>query len=145
MKARIQKRLRNYKRRIQYRLRKKQWDEQRHPMFQDQHIHYDIAAKSKGLNGAGLGALHLLVQRLGRLGTVLSSVYILPLLFSSVAVGITWGFLYNPQFGPLYYIYNAFGQQAPGWLGNPTWAIWAVSVVVLVVGTPPGVAGTVTV
>jgi raffinose/stachyose/melibiose transport system permease protein len=78
----------------------------------------------------GLG-LALLVQRLGRLGTVLSSVYILPLLFSSVAVGITWGFLYNPQFGPLYYIYNAFGQQAPGWLGNTTWAIWAVSVVVL--------------
>jgi raffinose/stachyose/melibiose transport system permease protein len=46
-------------------------------------------------------------------------------------VGITWSFLYNPQFGPLYYIYNAFGQQAPGLLGNPTWAIWAVSVVVL--------------
>jgi raffinose/stachyose/melibiose transport system permease protein len=78
----------------------------------------------------GLG-LALLVQRLGRLGSALSSIYILPLLFSSVAVGITWSFLYNPQFGPLYYIYNSFGQQAPGWLGSPTWAIWAVSVVVL--------------
>lgn len=79
---------------------------------------------------AGLG-LALLVQRLGRLGTALSSLYILPLLMSSVAVGITWSFLYNPQYGPLYYIYNAFGEQAPGLLGNPTWAIWAVSVVVL--------------
>lgn len=78
----------------------------------------------------GLG-LALLVQRLGRLGSVLSSIYILPLLISSVAVGITWSFLYNPQFGPLYYIFNAFGQQAPGLLGSPTWAIWAVSVVVL--------------
>jgi raffinose/stachyose/melibiose transport system permease protein len=78
----------------------------------------------------GLG-LALLVQRLGRLGTFLSSIYIVPLLMSSVAVGITWSFLYNPQYGPLYYIYNAFGQQAPGWLGSPTWAIWAVSVVVL--------------
>lgn len=78
----------------------------------------------------GLG-LALLIQRLGRLGTILSSVYILPLLMSSVAVGITWSFLYNPQFGPLYYIYNAFGQQAPGLLGSPSWAIWAVSAVVL--------------
>src|SRR3954451_18069482 len=65
VKARIQKRLRNYKRRIQYRLRKKQWDEQRHPMFQDQNIHYDIAAKSKGLTGAGLGDIELLGQRVG--------------------------------------------------------------------------------
>jgi raffinose/stachyose/melibiose transport system permease protein len=76
-------------------------------------------------------ALALLVQRLGRLGTVLSSIYIVPLLMSSVAVGITWSFLYNPQYGPLYYIYNAFGQQAPGLLGSPTWAIWSVTGVVL--------------
>ena len=65
MKARIKKRLRNCKRRIQYRLRKKQWDEQRRPMFQAQNIHYDIAAKTKGLNAAGLGVFHLLEQRLG--------------------------------------------------------------------------------
>jgi raffinose/stachyose/melibiose transport system permease protein len=78
----------------------------------------------------GLG-LALLIQRLGRLGTALSSIYILPLLMSSVAVGITWSFLYNPQYGPLYYIYNAFNQQAPGLLGSPPWAIWAVSAVVL--------------
>ena len=76
-------------------------------------------------------ALALLVQRLGRLGTVLSSIYILPLLMSSVAVGITWSFLYNPQYGPLYYMYNNFGQQAPGLLGSPSLAIWAVSAVVL--------------
>ncbi len=76
-------------------------------------------------------ALALLIQRLGRLGSALSSVYILPLMISSVAIGITWSFLYNPQYGPLYYIYNAFGQQAPGLLGSPSWAIWAVSAVVL--------------
>ena len=75
--------------------------------------------------------LAVLVQRLRRLGTILSSIYILPLLMSSVAVGITWSFLYNPQYGPLYYIYNNFGQQAPGLLGSPTLAIWAVTAVVL--------------
>ncbi len=79
---------------------------------------------------AGL-ALALLVKRLGRLGSALSSIFILPLLMSSVAIGITWSFLYNPQFGPLYYIFNAFGQQAPGMLGDANWAIWAVTVVIL--------------
>jgi hypothetical protein len=62
--ARIKKRLRTCKRRIQYRLRKKQWDEQRRAMFQSQNIHYDVAAKARGFNGAGLGALHLLVRQL---------------------------------------------------------------------------------
>ena len=79
----------------------------------------------------GLGVA-LLLQRLGRrLGTILSSIYIVPLLVSSVAIGITWSFLYNPQFGPLYYIYNAFGQQAPGLLGSATYAIFAVTVVIV--------------
>ena len=78
----------------------------------------------------GLGVA-LLLQRLGRLGTVLFSIYIVPLLMSSVAIGIIWGFLYNPQFGPLYYLYNAFGQQAPGLLGSATYAIFAVTVVAL--------------
>src|SRR5437588_12834548 len=62
--ARIKKRLRNCKRRIQYRLRKKQWDEQRRPMFQAQNIHYDMASKGKGLHCAGLGAFRLLERQL---------------------------------------------------------------------------------
>jgi hypothetical protein len=65
VKARIKKRLRNCKRRLQRRLRKKQWDEQRRPMFKKQNVHFDIAAKSKGLRCAGLGVFLLLVQQLG--------------------------------------------------------------------------------
>jgi hypothetical protein len=64
-KRRLQQLLRNAKRRIQHRLRKKQWDEQRRPMFQKRNIHYDLADKTKGLRCAGLGAFLLLVQRLG--------------------------------------------------------------------------------
>jgi hypothetical protein len=64
-KRRLQKLLRNSKRRIQHRLRKKQWDEQRRPMFQKRNIHYDLADKSTGLRCAGLGAFLLLVERLG--------------------------------------------------------------------------------
>lgn len=65
MKDSVKKRLRQRKRRIEHRLRKKQWDEQRRPLFQKQNIHYDLADKTKGLRCAGLGAFLLLVQRLG--------------------------------------------------------------------------------
>jgi hypothetical protein len=65
VKARIKKRLRNCKRRIRRRLRKRQWDVQRQPMFRHQNIHFEIADKAKGLRCAGLGALQLLVQKLG--------------------------------------------------------------------------------
>jgi len=65
VKARIKKRLRNCKRRLQRRLRKKQWDEQRRAMFKKQNVHFDIADKSKGLRCAGLGVFLLLVQQLG--------------------------------------------------------------------------------
>jgi hypothetical protein len=62
--ARIKKRLRNCKRRIQRRLRKRQWAEQRRRMFKDRNIHYDLADKTKGLRCAGLGVFQLLTQRL---------------------------------------------------------------------------------
>ena len=64
MNARIKRRLRNCKRRIQRRLRKRQWAEQRRRLFQDRNIHYDLAAKTKGLRCAGLGVFQLLAQRL---------------------------------------------------------------------------------
>jgi hypothetical protein len=64
-KRRLQKLLRNAKRRIQHRLRKKQWAEQRCAMFRKQNIHYDLANKSKGLRCGGLGSFLLLVQQLG--------------------------------------------------------------------------------
>jgi hypothetical protein len=64
VKAKLHQRLRNRKRRIQRRLRKKQWDDQRRRMFRNQNVHYDLASKSRGLRCAGLGVFQLLVQRL---------------------------------------------------------------------------------
>jgi hypothetical protein len=64
-KRRLQKLLRNAKQRIQHRLRKKQWADQRSAMFRKQNIHYDFADKSKGLRCGGLGAFLLLVQQVG--------------------------------------------------------------------------------
>ena len=65
MKARVRRRLRNCKRRIQRRLRKKQWAEQSRRMFRDRNIHYEISDKAQGLHCGGIGAIHLLVQQLG--------------------------------------------------------------------------------
>src|SRR2546423_13244988 len=64
VKAKVRRRLRNCKRRIQRRLRKKQWTEQRRRMFQDRNVHYEIGDKCKGLHCGGLGTMHLLVQKL---------------------------------------------------------------------------------
>jgi hypothetical protein len=101
VKARIKKRLRNCKRRIQRRLRKKQWDEQGRPMFRAQNIHYDIAAKTKGLNGAGLGALHLLVQRLGLADALDSRLHLLkrhvPYFESDHVLNLTYNLLAGGQ------------------------------------------------
>src|ERR1051326_7788626 len=63
--ANVRRRLRNCKRRLQRRLRKRQWQEQRRRMFRDRNIHYELGDKTQGLRCGGLGALQLLVRRLG--------------------------------------------------------------------------------
>ncbi len=78
----------------------------------------------------GLG-IALIIQRLGRLGTVLSTIYVIPILISSIAIGVSWAQLYDPQFGPLYYIFNAFGGSAPALMGESSTVVWAISAVVL--------------
>ena len=64
MKAKVRRRLKNCKRRIQRRLRKKQWPEQSRRMFRDSNLHYEMGNKTQGLHCGGLGAIHLLVQQL---------------------------------------------------------------------------------
>jgi len=57
--------LRNRKNRIARRLAPKQWEAQPRPMFQVSNIHYEMAPRIQGLNCGGIGAMHLMVQRLG--------------------------------------------------------------------------------
>src|SRR5262249_43736687 len=64
VRAKIKRRLRNCKRRIQHRLRNKQWHDQRRPMFQTPNLHYDLTVKDQGLHAAGLGAIQLPVEHL---------------------------------------------------------------------------------
>jgi Transposase DDE domain group 1 len=57
--------LRNRKQRIERRLEPKNWDDQPRPMFKASNIHYAMAERTAAMNCGGIGAMHLLVQRLG--------------------------------------------------------------------------------
>ena len=57
--------LRNRKQRIERRLRPKNWEDQPRPMLQASNIHYEMAQRTAAMNCGGIGAMHLMVQRLG--------------------------------------------------------------------------------
>jgi hypothetical protein len=57
--------LRNRKQRISRRLAPKNWEDQARPMLKASNIVYEMAPRVQGMNCGGIGALHLLVQRLG--------------------------------------------------------------------------------
>jgi len=63
-----------------------------------------------------------------RYRAVLSVFYFLPLLFSTVAIGMTWVSILDPNFGPLDAFLQAIGLStlAQGWLGDPNFAFFTV-------------------
>ena len=65
MSRKYRKILRNRKARIQRRLAPKPWEEQPQPMFQASNIQYEMAERTQGVNCGGIGAMHLLAQRVG--------------------------------------------------------------------------------
>jgi hypothetical protein len=60
------KKLARRKRRIQRRLdHQRVWSQQAEPMMTASNIHFDLAEKTRAINCGGLGAIHLLVHKLG--------------------------------------------------------------------------------
>ncbi len=57
--------LRNRKQRITRRLKVRAWPEQDEPMFAGSNIHYEMAAKTQAIGCGGIGAVHLLCQKIG--------------------------------------------------------------------------------
>src|SRR3989454_2759804 len=57
--------LRNRKQRIERRLRPKNWEDQPRPMLKASNIHYEMAERTAAMNCGVIGAMHLMVQRLG--------------------------------------------------------------------------------
>ena len=66
MKRSYPKILRNRKRRIRRRLDPERgWSDQAEPIIKASNIHYEMAEKARAVNCGGIGAIHLMVNKLG--------------------------------------------------------------------------------
>ncbi len=67
-----------------------------------------------------------------RYRSVLSVFYFIPLLFSAVAIGLTWVSILDPNFGLLNTLLNTIGLSAlaKGWLGDPNLAFFVVMAII---------------
>jgi ABC-type sugar transport system permease subunit len=56
------------------------------------------------------------------------TVYFMPVVLSTVVVGMIWAWIYHPMFGPINLALRAVGLDsvARGWLGDLTWALYAL-------------------
>ena len=61
-------------------------------------------------------------------GTLLRTIIFAPMVVSSVAVGIIWLIILDPNVGPLNAVVKSLGLTPPrlGWLGDPSISIWVV-------------------
>lgn len=69
--------LRNRKQRITRRLKPRAWPEQEKPMFAGSNIFYEMAEKTQGMGCGGIGAIHLLAQRIGLVDSLNEKVQVL--------------------------------------------------------------------
>ena len=61
----LQQRSRKLKRRTEHRLRPIDWEDQASPMLSASNVHYEIADRTRAIDVGGIGAIHLLAQRIG--------------------------------------------------------------------------------
>jgi hypothetical protein len=65
VKKRISKNVTKRKRKINKRLKRKNWSDQPNPMLSGSNIHYDFDGRHKGISNGGIGAIHLMNRKLG--------------------------------------------------------------------------------
>ena len=73
-------------------------------------------------------ALALLMWNVRRASTVYRVALFLPYILPAVAIGVVWGWIYDPSRGWLNQVLRVVGLDslATGWLGNPQTALYAV-------------------
>ncbi len=74
-----------------------------------------------------LGAAMLLNSRLVKFKALFRLTYFIPVVTALVAVAIVWRFIYHPRFGLLNYALGFAGINPIDWLGNPNWAMPAIT------------------
>jgi hypothetical protein len=78
VKRKYPKIIRNRKQRIERRLdHKRHWSEQPEPMMGAGNIHYDMAERIRAVNCGGIGAMHLMVKKLGLVAEIDQRVHVL--------------------------------------------------------------------
>jgi hypothetical protein len=75
--AKVHQQLVNRKSRIERRLDKKRLGNLDQPMFTAANIHYEIADRTRGLTHGGIGAFHLLAQRIGLIDALDQNLHLL--------------------------------------------------------------------
>lgn len=77
--------------------------------------------------GIGLGLLlALLLNRAGRIAALFRTIFFLPIVVSSVALTLLWGWIFNPRFGLANQLLALVGVQGPGWFYDENWAMPAL-------------------
>jgi raffinose/stachyose/melibiose transport system permease protein len=81
--------------------------------------------------GIGLLLAAVFDRSVRRGSTLFRTLIFTPVVMSSVAVGLVWQMLLNPQLGVINPIFKSLGIPPPslGWLGDPTLAIYGVLLV----------------
>jgi hypothetical protein len=75
--AKIHRFLKNRKSRIQRRLDKKKLGNASRPAFTATNIHYDVADRVQAISHGGIGAMHLLAQRIGLIDAINQNLHVL--------------------------------------------------------------------
>lgn len=57
---------------------------------------------------------------------VFQTIYFLPYVTSTIAIGIVWSWIFNSNYGLLNYFLSFFGIEAIPWLNDPDYALWAL-------------------
>lgn len=71
-------------------------------------------------------ALALVLEAKMRGMAVFRTIFILPMMIAPIAVGLTWRYLFDAQFGPVNAALGLIGIPAQGWLANETLAFAAI-------------------
>lgn len=79
MKKNIRRKLDQRKRRIERRLDKRNLEGMERPMFTASNIHYEMADRTRAVNVGGIGAIHLLAQRMGLIDAIDQKLQVLKL------------------------------------------------------------------
>jgi multiple sugar transport system permease protein len=68
----------------------------------------------------------LALDKIVRGQSLVRSLILMPLVLAPVVTGTLWKWMYSPEFGVINYLLGSLGIPGPGWLSNPSVALFSV-------------------